>query len=247
MLRPTDLERRDLIKAVFGDALIDDANGPRFKAYLERYCSLVCPDAPADAAVDLDTPAIATHADVLSCITIIVYDPSITFNDFVAKAVERRCPEASPGEKEYVARVAVETAFLVNCVPRDLFMAGVYHHSDRYRHGALRHQRARWEGDIPFLSFMENAFSAWGTMVPEDDALERRAETIRQKSSLKAWKLTKRCGIKIRATDNLLEHLALDPKSMTLKVFHHVSFLRGHLTKTREQPLDLSFEESLKR
>lgn len=68
-----------------------------------------------------------------------------------------------------------------------------------------------------------------------------------RKTSLKAWKLTKRYGIKIKGTNNLLEHLVLDPKSMTLKVFHQVSFLRAHLKKSKQEPLNLYFEESLKR
>jgi hypothetical protein len=244
MLRPTDLERRDLVKAVFGESLADHANSSRFRAYFEHYCSLVCPVGSTDAVINLETPAIRSHADVLDCISIIVRDPKITFNEFAAKAVDVKCADASVGEKEYVARVAVEAAFLVNCVPRDYYRLGAYY-SDRYSNAG--HQRARWEGNISFPSFMENAFGLGPQHAQTAEQLERRREVLLHKSSLKAWKLIKRCGIKIRATDNLLEHLALDKKTMTLKVFHHVSFLRAHLAKSREQPLDLNFEQSLRR
>lgn len=238
MLQPTDTERQDIIKAVFGEALADYANSSRFKAYFNHYCSVVCPASSGDAVIELDTPALKTHADVLSCIEIIVQDPKISFNKFVARAVESKSTEASLREKKYVARVAVEVAFAVNCTLRDYYL-------DNFIDGGSHY--VEWEEHVSFVYFIEKAFKSGSQQIRTPEQQRRGAETMTRKTSLKAWKLTKRCGIKIRPTDNLLEHLALDIETMTLKVFHQVSFLRAHLAKSKHEPLDLSFEDSLRR
>jgi len=246
LLQPTEAERQLIVRTVFGQALADQANSSRFDAYFDHYCSVVCPAASGDAVIELDTPALRSHADLLDCVEIIVQNPNITFKAFVAEAVDRRSADASPREREHVARVVAEIAFAINCMLRD-------YHSDNFTVGGSRH--ARWEEDVSFLDFIENAFrlglqpaQTSPEPQPQPQQQARRAETIvARKSSLKAWKLIKRCGIRIKGTDNLLEHLELDLKTMTLKVFHQVSFLRAHLAKNRQEPLDLGFEESLRR
>lgn len=238
MLRPTETERQDIVRAVFGEGLTDHANSSRFKAYFKHYCSVVCPASSGDAVVELDSPALGSHADVLSCVEIIVQDPKISFNEFVTQAVASKSAEASLREKEHVARVAAEVAFAINCILRDYY-------SDNFVDGGSRH--VKWEKDDSFLSFIENAFKLGSQQIQSPEQQRRREETMARKTSLKAWKLTKRYGIKIRGTDNLVEHLALDLKTMTLKVFHQVSFLRAHLAKSKQEPLDLNFEESLRR
>ncbi|KAH6987171.1 hypothetical protein EDB80DRAFT_782540 [Ilyonectria destructans] len=238
MLRPTETERQDIVRAVFGESLTDHANSSRFKAYFNHYCSVVCPASSGNAVVEIDSPALGSHADVLNCVEIIVQDPKISFNEFVTQAVASKSAEASLREKEHVARVAAEVAFAVNCTLRDYY-------SDNFVDDGSRH--IKWEGDDSFLSFIENAFKLGSQQIQAPEQQRRREETMTRKTSLKAWKLTKRYGIKIRGTDNLVEHLALDLKTMTLKVFHQVSFLRAHLAKSKQEPLDLNFEESLRR
>ena len=241
MLQPTDVERRDIARVVFGDRQTDHANSSRFRAYFEHYCSLVCPSASGDAVIEIDTPALDSHTKVINSIKIITHDPRVSFDDFITQAVSPTHPEATTREKEHVARVAVAAITLVNCLPRD-------HSIPRGHHlGELNnadHRQVKWEGNMSLLTFMETAFRP--RMKPETEPAEftGRSDMILHKSSLKAWKLIKRCGIKIRATDNLLDHLVLDKKAMTLKVFHQVAFLRAHLAKSRNQPLDMAFEES---
>ena len=238
MLQPTPSERQNIVRAVFGPELVDYANSSRFESYFARYCSVVCPAVSGDAVVDVDTPALRSHADVLNCVQIIFDNPRISFNDYVANTCDPNGRWTSVREKRHVARVATEVAFGINCTLKDLY-------SDNFiDHGT--HQ-AQWYGDMSFLSFIENAFQAGAPQVHTPESHARIAEVMGLKASLKAWKLTKRYGIKIRGTDNLLEHLVLDRKSMTLKVFHQVSFLRAHLAKSKDNSLDLGFEESLKR
>ncbi|KAM5355021.1 hypothetical protein ACJ41O_001667 [Fusarium nematophilum] len=228
---PTETERQDIVRTIFSQNLASQASSTRFQAYFNHYCSAVCPASSGDAVVDLDTPALKTHADILGCVEAIIQDPNITFNQFVAKVIEPKATDASPREKDHIANVAAKVAFAVNCTLRDYY-------SD-YLLDSNSH-RVKWEEDIPFLHFMENAFK--GLQGVEEPG----AKTLTSKTSLKAWKLSKRYGIKIRATDNLLEHLVLDPKTLTLKVFHHVSFLRAHLVKSKDELLDLNFEQSLR-
>ncbi|KAJ3545954.1 hypothetical protein NM208_g2257 [Fusarium decemcellulare] len=238
MHQPTENERQQIVREIFGEGLLSHANSPRFEAYFNHYCSVVCPASSGNAVIELDTPALRTHADVLSCVKIIINDPKISFNGFVAKAVDSKSTEASTREKEYVARVATDVSFAINCSPRD-------YSSDNFIDGSSNH--VKWEGDVSFLRYIENAFGLGSQYVQPPEHRQRRTETMACKTSLKAWKLIKRHGIEIKGTNNLLEHLVLNPKTKTLKVFHQVSFLRAHLEKSRHEPLDLNFEESLRR
>lgn len=238
MRQPTEIERQEIVRTVFGEGLVCQANSTRFETYFNHYCFVVCPASLGDAVIEFDTPVLQSHADVLSCVKIIIQNPQISFNEFVVKAIDSKSSEASLREKEHIAEVAIEVIFAVNCTLGD-------YHSESFINGTSH--RVKWEHDISFLYFIENAFSH-GLQEPQTPKeQQRRGEIMTRKTSLKAWKLTKRYGIKIRGTDNLLEHLVLDPKSMTLKVFHQVSFLRAHLEKSKQEPLNLYFEESLKR
>lgn len=238
MLQPTENERRDIVRAVFGDGLANDANTSRFKAFFDHYCSIVCPASLGNVVIELETPALGSHADILSCIEIIVQNPKISFNGFATTILGSKSTESSLREKEHLAKVTVQVAFGINCTLRDYY-------ADGFMNGRSHH--AKWEGDVSFLHFMESAFNleSHGIQAPEQQL--RYREMITRKTSLKAWKLTKRYGIKIKGTENLLEHLVLDLETRTLKVFHQLSFLRAHLTKSKGHPMDMNFEDSLRR
>jgi hypothetical protein len=238
MLEPSETEWQNITRTVFGEGVVSHATGSRFKAYFNHYCSVVCPGSSGDAVIELDTPALRGHADVLNCIDVIFQDPKVSFNGFITKTIGSHSAEASGKEKEHVARVAAEVAFAINCMYRDYY-------SDKFIHGDSYH--AKWEGDTSFLCFIENAFLLGSQESQAPKQQQRNNEMMAHKSSLKAWKLSKRYGIKIKGTNNLLEHLLLDSKTMTLKIFHQISFLRAHLVKSKQEPLDLNFEESLKR
>jgi len=252
MLQPTDAERHEIIKAIFGENLAEYANGPRFKAYFKHYCSVVCPSTSGDAVLELDTPVLKTHADVLNCVKTIFRDPTISFNLFVAQAVDTNSPSAtcSLREKERIAKVAVDVVFAISWALRD-YHPGTSCLTTTADSSSHHHHRSiiKWEGDVSFLRFIEDAFNVGSPQSTQASDLQqlRQLEMMKRKTSIKAWKLSKRYGIKIRGTDNLLEHLAFDIKTMTLKVFYHVSFLRAHLHKSKQEPLDLNFEQSLKR
>ncbi|KAJ6440757.1 phenazine biosynthesis protein [Purpureocillium lavendulum] len=232
--RPTDDERQAIVAAVFGDKFRAEANTPKFDSYFEHYYSTVCPGAGGDAAIAVDTPVLRTHAGLIRCVATLVQDPKLTFNGFIEQAVGAQ--RASAREQAHIARVTVEAAFGINCMLRDYY-------SDGYKGEGSG--RVRWEGDVPFAEFMEDAFTT-RLVDPSARKLDNSA-ILRHKSSLKAWKLKKRYKIKLRPTNNLLEHLSYDPSIKVLRVYHQVSFLRAQLEKTANEPLDLSFADSLKR
>lgn len=238
MRQPTKTECQEIVRTVFGEGLVYHANSTRFEAYFNHYCFVVCPGSFGDAVIEFETPVLQSHADVLNCVKIIIHNPQISFNEFVIKAIDSKSPGANLREKEHIAKVAIEVLFAVNCTLGD-------YHPESFING-ISH-RVNWEHDTSFLYFIENAFSHGSQEPQTPKEQQRRGEIMTRKTSLKAWKLTKRYGIKIKGTNNLLEHLVLDPKSMTLKVFHQVSFLRAHLEKSRQEPLNLNFEESLRR
>ncbi|RKK32331.1 hypothetical protein BFJ66_g14071 [Fusarium oxysporum f. sp. cepae] len=160
-------------------------------------------------------------------------NPKISFKEFLCTTVGSEISEFTLTEKRYIARVVTQVSLGINCTNTD-------YHPDIHVGSS-----PEWQGDTPFLTFIESAFNRGISALPEQQ--QALTEVILKKKSLKAWKLYQRYGIEIKATDNLVEHLFLDTRRKTLKVFHQVSFLRAHLEKTRHEPLDLGFEESLKR
>jgi hypothetical protein len=239
MRQPTKAERQDLLRAIFAlDLPTADVFSQRFAAYFDNYCSVVCPSSSGDAVVEVETPALKSHADVLSCIQIIVNNPRISYNQFVLSTFHSDPTRVSRRERDHVARVTVHAAFGVNCTQSG-------HYPNTFSGNAWHYNS--WEDDIPLLSFFENAFKCASLETRTLEHRLRTLETIKHKTSLKAWKLVKRYGINIKATNNLVEHLELDLQTMTLKVFHQVSFLRAHLAKSKHEPLDLCLEDSLKR
>ncbi|CZT44161.1 uncharacterized protein RSE6_04295 [Rhynchosporium secalis] len=113
---------------------------------------------------------------------------------------------------------------------------------DKYSEGfeISGYTHARWEPDEPFDSYMQRA-------VPKTFKPYNRASEFEVfKKELKAWKLKKRHNLRFRPTDNIMEHLLYDPQSRTVKVFHHTSYLKAHLARSAQQPIDMDAHSSLK-
>jgi hypothetical protein len=232
MQPPTAFEREQIVQTLFGDDQVPYANSSKFDAYFKYYCSVVCPGSVGNAVLELSSPVLRSHSDVLKVVQALMLNPKISFKEFLSTTVGSELSEFTPTERRYIARVATQVSLGINCATTD------YHPNIHIGNSS------QWRDDTPFLTFTESAFSRGTSALPDQQDL---TEVILHKKSLKAWKLYQRYGIEIKATDNLVEHLSLDPKRKTLKVFHQVSFLRAHLEKTRHESLDLSFEESLKR
>ncbi|RDW72594.1 uncharacterized protein DSM5745_07766 [Aspergillus mulundensis] len=95
---------------------------------------------------------------------------------------------------------------------------------------------ARWEANEPFVSYVERS-------IPIRPG---QFDANRHKKVLRAWKLKKRYQLQFRPTDNIMEHLLYDPLTRTVHVFHHTGYLKAHLRRSKDQPIDQQASESLK-
>ena len=180
---------------------------------------MVCPPSE-EGTVTVDAPPLNTHASVLSCVCRLRADPDITFDDFITQVGAATQP---PVEQQRIARVIVQAALCIDCLTSE------------------NNPETLWNSDKKLLKILEEAFD------PTHPEGLTPTDVQAYKKALKAWKLRKRRKIKIRPTDDLLEHLLFNPTTRVLKVFHQVAWLRAQLGKTRDEPLDFDFERSLRR
>jgi hypothetical protein len=235
MFPPNETEREEIAKQLLGSELPNASTNTAFKAYFDYYDSVVCPFQYGDTFVEVDSPAFQSHADVINYVKSLCNKPALSRDEFLATFLPMR--DTMPKEKEYVAGVVTKVAFMVECASKDYYSEGFRGKSDGFR-------PVKWEGNQRLSDFMEQSFLSERVQTAAQQ--EKNGEAITRKKALKAWKLTRRYGIKIRATDNLLEHLHYDPRERIVRVFHHTAFLRAHLKRSKNEPLDLDFHESLK-
>ncbi|KAI1486472.1 hypothetical protein F5X96DRAFT_681981 [Biscogniauxia mediterranea] len=180
-----------------------------FKAYFNHYISVICPSGDGDEVIEVGSPALQSHADVLGYVRSLCDNPTLSRDDFLHTTLLKN--NTTPKEREYVAGIVVNVAFMVNCTSRGS-------------------RPVKWESDQGLDGFMKQSFTAELVQITEQQEKN----------------LTKRYGIKIRPTDNLLEHLPCNPRDRTVKAFHQTGFLKAHLERSKNPPLDLDFQQSLK-
>ncbi|WAO92230.1 Hypothetical protein NCS54_00972800 [Fusarium falciforme] len=141
--------------------------------------------------------------------------------------------DARPAEKEYAARAVVSAAFMVNCASKDYYSEGFQ---------SSTAMRVKWEPNQGFADFLEKAFTPNLVSTLAHDS----KTAVPYRGSLKAWKLVKRNKIKIRPTNNLIDHLRYDAKDRVLHVFHQTMFLQSQIKRCKTVDFNMDFEESLK-
>ncbi|KAI1204837.1 uncharacterized protein F4807DRAFT_445239 [Annulohypoxylon truncatum] len=221
MYYPTENEKNEIVKQLLAAPSDSHAAYPSFEAYLNHYISIVC------GGVKVDFPSLQSHDDVLQCVKSLYEQYSLSRNDITRSWFPGR--GSVPAEREHILRIVVNVAFMIDINEKDYYPE-LFNSEGPHR--------AKWEKDQAFVDFLEKSF------LP----LQRGAATnvnLGNKKSLKAWKLTRRYGITIMATDNLLEHLLYNPKEHTLRIFHHISYLRSHLKHSKDMDLELDFSQSL--
>jgi hypothetical protein len=240
-LSETDLQQ--LRDRVFGSSF-GGYTGPAIDAYIKHYNDVVRPYAgnPANAVISVGTPALRTHSDLLDCATVLQQSAGSTFDHFIANCRPLRQMTESR-EKEHTVNTLINVLFMVDCGLRN-------YHSRKFQMTNL--SSAKWEGVVRFHEFVEETFLSQGigstnvqarvTFLPMQGS-----DATRNQKALKAWKLIARYGLQIKPTNNLLEHLAYNPTTRCLKVFHQVSFLRAQLQRTNGEALALGFRESLEK
>lgn len=233
MQPPDESEQESIATQLLGCQLFDNTTNTAFKAYFDYYNLTICPSTPEDTVLHITSPALGNHGQVLEYSRSLCASPHIT-RDQLIESFSSKAPNTSEVEREHVARSVVSVTFMIDCDSKKYYSQGF---------GRESLPGATWENDQSFLDFVKQSFSV--ELRRSADRWESVKDALDEKKSLKAWKLVRRCGMKIRPTNNLLEHLQYEPKEKVLKVFHQVAFLRAALRRTKEQPLDLDFEQSI--
>ena len=190
-----------------------------------------------DFAVNLGDPngrGPLTHTDILQAVQLLKDNPSITKTKAIqdlSNSVD--AANVRPGD-EAIINLAVQSMIMVDCSAK-------HHHAADFSLGGYR--PVSWHADETFFDFVNRSFPS-----RHDRSAERLRDALRNKSSMKAWKLQKRLGISFRGTDNLAEHLLFEPRDNCLYLFHHAGFLKAHLERFQHdtRALDRSLIESLK-
>ncbi|KAJ1331848.1 hypothetical protein MN608_05311 [Microdochium nivale] len=223
---PTSREKNDITKEILGN----DFPAESFQSYFRHYFDVLCLPSTGVAVVDIHNPALNAHSDVLKAAKRLRDNPDLTLSAFAESTFAGT--DILPQEREHAVHAVVNAAFMVDAT----FSR---HYTPFEQHPG--HNSAKWEAHQTFPEFMQHF-----AQLQIDQVQASEAQTLRHQKPIKAWKLRKRHRIEIIGTDNILEHLNLDPAAGSLKVFHHVAFLRAHLRRSRESRLDLSPADSLK-
>jgi hypothetical protein len=222
---PSEAEREAIAKELLCS---DAARNATFSRYFKFYTSITCPSSSESTSIQVDNPAFDTHADILGCVKSLHLNPSLTREEFVTASLSKE--DVSARDKDDATRTIVRVGFMLDCSLKDKYSEG-------FEVGG--YIPAKWESNEPFDAFVERAI-----------VRTSKNHTARQpkeyKKDLKAWKLKKRQRLQFRPTDNIMEHLLYDPETRIVKVFHHTSYLKAHLARSVDQPIELDTHSSLK-
>ncbi|KAF5012916.1 hypothetical protein FDECE_1050 [Fusarium decemcellulare] len=220
-MRPTTpAERGEISQKLLGKSGI-------FSAYFRLYDDLASRDY-SFSYHHLPTPR--THQDVLYTAELLRSNIQSTKEE---ATVHLHNDRTATGNVDNIINMAVQAMIMIDSAARDWhtadFVLGEY-------------QPISWEPQESFASFVERSFP-----ISRQPACTDSTNAIAHKSKLKAWKLQKRLGLRFLATDNLSEHLLLNPKKNTLYLFHQVAYLKAHLERFQDdtRPLEMTTKQSL--
>lgn len=221
LCNPNRTDREKIVQEIcHADA--QNARHPHFDAFMRFYTSIWrCPD--STFSISMREPVLKTHADVIKAVDLLKQNATVPKTSFQDQVFG----ETDELEKEHVVRRIVKVAFMIDCASKDDF-------SDNYQ--LHRSFPVKWASAQSFVEFLERTFAT-------SEPLSFHARFSHR--SLRAWKLKKRYGTRFMPTDDLVQHLLYDPRSATLKIFHHTAFIKANLLHTAKLPLDTKFGESV--
>lgn len=202
----------------------------KYSAFLQLYEESTAPlRVDGGHVIQIDESLLENHERLGEVVTDLRKNPAWTRAQF-AKAI---WPQSSGSDREKrnehrAIAAVVQVGFMLNCNLRD-------QHSKGHRIGDWT--PPRWEGKEPFRDFVERA-------IPRQKLAS--SEPLQHKGLLKIWKLAKRCGMGIDATNNISEHLLYDPHTNRLRVFHHTSWLHAQLERLGGAQDDHDLNQCLK-
>ena len=149
-------------------------------------------------------------------VSVLPENPDLTRQDFENAIWPRGCSSRKEDlELRNMVVTIVRLGFMLHCSCKEYHARG--HHIGPW-------SPPQWE---PGKSFGEFVICS----------LPKQISTVHEPqdhfTSLSAWKLTKRCKIKIRAAHRLVDHLLYIPKHRELRVFRQISWTRAQLERNR--------------
>lgn len=182
------------------------------------------PSTYSEIAIPINRSGLSSNADVLSAVSKLKSQYNKRLEEFQKGAF----PDCLPTNRERAAKITVQLAFMIDPSSRDGFpMAYRMENEDVFP--------VKWLPNETFIQFFNTVFPT--------EPLDFWHSSIR-KRSLKAWKLNRRLGIKLRPTNDLAEHLVYNPRMKTLSVFHQVEYLKAQVRYTAHRSLEESIEMS---
>ena len=184
--------------------------------FLKYYEKLTMKWRKQSSAIERHDLMLTSDERIRDLVGILRENPSLTRQDFENAIWPRGC---SSRKEELELRNVVVTivclGFMLHCSCKEYHARG--HHIGAW-------SPPQWEPGKSFQEFVIGSLPKQISTVhePQDHFM-----------SLSAWKLTKRCKIKIKATDHLDEHLLYVPKHRELRVFRQISWTRAQLERSR--------------
>ena len=220
---PTAAERTLIVREILHADATERARN--YSAYIGFYTSTFCPFAATRTAVQVDNTALRSHTQVLDALKTLCSDPKATRHHleetlFPLNILDR--------DREDAIRSLVLVCLMLDCSLKDKY-------SRDFQIGG--YLPPKWEKDESFDHFVDRA-------LPK--GLTKDHEIRMHRNSLKAWKLEKRLGIKFKSTNNITEHLLYDPAARVVRVFHQTAYLKAHLARSLETPIELDVNSSLR-
>jgi hypothetical protein len=217
-------EKRSVVRDLFGA----EDKFHSFSTYFKIYDSLTTSQY---STVQIYPTALNSHDDIRRIALELRANPQTTREEFRAKVFPQNFADPETIiDQERVIDVALQLMLMIDCSDKD-------RHCEDYEVGGFR--PVRWDSSERFTDFVRKVF-------PTDVHDQVKVRTaIKEKNSLKCWKLKKRAHIKFLPTDNLAEHLLYDPQDGVVRIFRQTAFLKAHLRLSSNMPLNCDITESL--
>ena len=145
----------------------------------------------------------------------------------VEKSLEQELAASNheKGQSNRAIGMAIQAMFMVDPAAKEW-------HSADFTLG--RYRPSSWLPDESLVEFVERLFPV--SLAGQQDA----ARVAVQHRALRARRLQKLLGARFRPTNSLAEHLLFDEQRNCLYLFHHVAFLKAHLSRYEGKPDPLS-------
>jgi hypothetical protein len=212
----------------------------RLSRFFEHYKDVIATYEP-DTKHGEGVAALTCHEDLFRILVVLRTSPELTR----AQIRNTLFADRQGVDEECAIDIAVKIMVMVNC-------------SADLRSASGLQDRVRWPNDIPFSQFVSDLFPTPTDHPrlneddmeilsrPKEDDLEKGVDKVDIKGALLAKKLKKHAGLNFQPTDDLRCHLRLNKKNGVLELYHHAAFLKEHLRLTKDEPENLSLEESLR-